>query len=78
MLALAAAAKEKMPAPALRTWHFSPVLITPDTLPTVPDTLHLNFPMHTVINDYSIASAYNGNLISPIQSEVFYDRLPYW
>ena len=74
MLALAATAKEKMPAPALRTWHFSPVLITPDTLPTVPDTLHLNFPMHTAINDYSIASAYNGNFVSPIQSKLFFDR----
>ena len=63
-----------MPAPALRTWHFSPVLITPDTLPTVPDTLHLNFPMHTAINDYSIASAYNGNFVSPIQSKLFFDR----
>ena len=74
MFATIVAAKEKMPAPALRTWHFSPVLITPDTLPTVPDTLHLNFPMHTAINDYSIASAYNGNFVSPIQSKLFFDR----
>ena len=74
LVAATVAAKEKMPAPALRTWHFSPVLITPDTLPTVPDTLHLNFPMHTAINDYSIASAYNGNFVSPIQSKLFFDR----
>ena len=63
-----------MPAPALRTWHFSPVLITPDTLPAIPDTTHLNFPMATPINDYSIANAYNGNFISPIQPKIFFDR----
>ena len=68
------AGKEKMPAPALRTWHFSPVLITPDTLPTVTDTLHLNYPMQTPVNDYSIANAYNGNFISPIQPKIYFDR----
>ena len=63
-----------MPAPALRTWHFSPVLITPDTLPDVNDSLHLNFPMQTAINGYSIANSYNGNFVSPIQSKLFFDR----
>jgi len=71
------AAKEKMPVPALRTWHFSPVLITPDTLYDIPDTLVWNYPMQTVINDYSIANAYNGNLISPIQSKIYFDRRTY-
>ena len=74
LVALTATAKEKMPVPAFRTWHFSPVLVTPDTIRELPDTLQMNFPMHTVINDYSIANAYNGNFISPIQSKVFFDR----
>ena len=33
--------------------------------------------MQTVINDYSIANAYNGNLISPIQSKIYFDRRTY-
>ena len=77
LLAITAAAKEKMPAPALRTWHFSPTLVTPDTIQEVHDTLKLNYPMQTVINDYSIANAYNGNLISPIQPKIYFDRRAY-
>ena len=77
LIAITVAGKEKMPTPALRTWHFSPVLITPDTLYDIPDTLVWNYPMQTVINDYSIANAYNGNLISPIQSKIYFDRRTY-
>ena len=74
LLALTAAGKERMPAPALRTWHFSPVLITPDTLNDLPDTLRTNYPMQTMLNNYSIASAYNGNIVSPIEAKVYFDR----
>lgn len=77
LLVITAAAKEKMPTPVIRTWHFSPVLITPDTLPDLPDTVKMNYPMQTVINDYSIANAYNGNLISPIQPKMYFDRRAY-
>ena len=63
-----------MPAPALRTWHFSPMLITPDTIYDIPDTVSTNFPMHTVVNDYSIASSYNGNFVTPIQAKIYFDR----
>lgn len=69
-----ASAKERMPVPDFRTWHFSPVLIAPDTLYELPDTLRINYPMQTVINNYSIASAYNGNLVSPIQPKIYFDR----
>jgi len=74
LMATAVAGKEKMPTPALRTWHFSPMLITPDTLQDLPDTLRLNYPMQTVLNDYSMSLAYNGNLISPVQSKLYFDR----
>ena len=77
LLVITAAAKEKMPTPVIRTWHFSPVLITPDTLPDLPDTVKMNYPMQTVINDYSISNAYNGNLISPIQPKIYFDRRAY-
>lgn len=72
--ALVATAKERMPVPDFRAWHFSPVLISPDTIYCLPDTLRTNYPMQTVINDYSIAAAYNGNLVSPIQPKIFFDR----
>ena len=71
---LMAAAKEKMPVPMFRTWHFSPVVVIPDTIYELPDTLQTNYPMLTVINDYSIANAYNGNFVSPIQPKLFFDR----
>ena len=66
-----------MPAPAFRTWHFSPVIVTPDTLYELPDTLHTNFPMQTAINDYSISNAYNGNFVSPVQPKLYFDRQMY-
>lgn len=74
---MVAASKEKMPVPAFRTWHFSPVIVTPDTLYELPDTLHTNFPMQTAINDYSISNAYNGNFVSPVQPKLYFDRQMY-
>ncbi|MBR0309466.1 MAG: putative porin [Paludibacteraceae bacterium] len=68
------AGKERMPAPDFRTWHFSPVVITPDTLNCLPDTMRINYPMQTVINNYSIANSYNGNFVSPIQPKIYFDR----
>ncbi len=41
---------------------------------TKVDTGWLNMPMRNVQNDYSIANAYNGNMVSPIQSMVYFDR----
>ena len=38
------------------------------------DTAFLNYPMRDVINDYSIANSYNGNLVSPIESKIWFDR----
>ncbi|MBQ9339247.1 MAG: putative porin [Paludibacteraceae bacterium] len=40
----------------------------------VVDTASQNYPMRNVLNDRSIAWAYNGNLISPTQSKVYFDR----
>jgi hypothetical protein len=39
-----------------------------------PDTLHLNFQNLNHIDQFSIANAYRGNLGSPIQPRVFFDR----
>lgn len=38
------------------------------------DTGWLNVPMRNLPNDYSIANAYNGNAVSPIQAKVYFCR----
>lgn len=38
------------------------------------DTSGINLPMRDVFNDQSIAWTYNGNLISPAQSKIYFDR----
>lgn len=38
------------------------------------DTSAFNLPMRDVFNDQSIAWTYNGNLISPAQSRIYFDR----
>lgn len=38
------------------------------------DTTFMNQPMKSMINDYSIANTYNGNIVSPLQSMLFFDR----
>ena len=38
------------------------------------DTMPQNLPMRNVLNDRSIAWAYNGNIVSPAQSKVYFDR----
>ena len=38
------------------------------------DTAHLNFQDDNAIDKFSIANSYNGNLGSPIQSKIYFDR----
>ncbi len=56
----------------IKTWKLGEGLIRVDT--TSVDTSYVNLPMRDVVNDYSIANSYNGNLISPIESKIFFDR----
>ncbi len=56
----------------LRTWTIGEALIRVDTVPA--DTTYWHLPNRTVINDYSIANSYNGNLISPIEPKIYFDR----
>jgi len=65
-------AKEKEFTSVIKSWHYSDALAVADTL--CVDTSHWNYPMRDVINDYSIANSYNGNLISPIESKIYFDR----
>lgn len=43
-----------------------------DSIPT--DTAHLNFQNNNPIDRFSIANSWNGNLGSPLQSKLYFDR----
>lgn len=53
-------------------WHMPNDYGIADT--THIDTSGINLPMRDVFNDQSIAWNYNGNLISPAQSRIYFDR----
>ncbi len=56
----------------MKTWRLSDQLGLTDSIR--PDTLHLNYNMNNAVDNNSIANAYNGNLVSPIQSKIYFDR----
>lgn len=56
----------------IKTWQLHNDYSQPDTLPI--DTSYLNLPMQRMPDAYSIANAYNGNIVSPVQSKIYFDR----
>ncbi len=56
----------------VKSWHLDRDLIQADTVAV--DSSYVNLPMRNVINDYSIANSYNGNIVSPIESKIYFDR----
>ncbi len=64
--------KEKDVKMRMRMWTLGEGLIRVDTVPA--DTSYWNLPDRNVVNDYSIANSYNGNLVSPIESKIYFDR----
>lgn len=64
-------AKKKVKT-SIKAWNMSNDYGIADTVSI--DTLPVNFPMRDVLQDRSIAWAYNGNLISPTQSKIYFDR----
>jgi len=56
----------------VKTWHISDQFAVVDTIPV--DTLHLNYQISNPIDRFSIANSFNGNLGSPIQSKLYFDR----
>ena len=38
------------------------------------DSSYLNFAMRDVLYDYSICNTFNGNIVSPVQSAIYFDR----
>lgn len=56
----------------VKTWRVSDRFGTADSIPV--DTLHLNYQISNPIDRFSIANSFNGNLGSPIQSKLYFDR----
>ena len=56
----------------VKTWHVVSPIATVDSIPV--DTLHVNFQDVNPIDRFSIANSFNGNLGSPIQSKLYFNR----
>ena len=56
----------------VKTWHIRDVFAAVDSIPV--DTVPLNYQISNPIDRFSIANSYNGNLGSPIQSKLYFDR----
>ena len=65
-------AEEKV-VPIIRAWQLDKWSGVADTLATI-DSSYMHFPMRDKLNDYSISNVGNSNLISPIQSRIYFDR----
>ena len=56
----------------VKNWRITDQLATVDSIPV--DTMHLNYQISNPIDRFSIANSYNGNLGSPVQSKIYFDR----
>ncbi len=68
----AMAAKTKLPKTVIRAWTLPHPIALADTQRL--DTSFLNFPMRNELYDLSICNLYNGNLVSPVMSAIYFDR----
>lgn len=59
----------------LKTWRINDKFATADSLS--PDTAHLNFQSDNHIDKFSILNSFRGNLGSPIQSKLYFNRPGY-
>lgn len=66
------AADEKVPT-HIRAWQLDKWTGVADTLAGV-DTTYMDHPMRSQLNDYSISNITNSNIVSPVQSRVYFDR----
>ena len=68
------AAKTKLPKTVVHRWHIPSYTGVADSIEGM-DTSYIHFPMRDVLYDYSIMNEYNGNLVSPVQSALYFQRL---
>ena len=69
---MAAQTSDKDVKTVIRAWRLPNDLGVADTV--VIDSSFLNLPMKEMPHTYSIANSYNGNLVSPIESKIYFDR----
>lgn len=65
-------AKTKMPKTVIHSWQLPRPLDLADTVPV--DSSFMNFAMRNEQYDLSICNLYNGNLVSPVMSAVYFNR----
>jgi len=56
----------------VKSWHISDRFAVADSIPV--DTIPINYQNANPIDRFSIANSFNGNLGSPIQSKLYFDR----
>lgn len=61
-----------VPDQFVKTWRLSDKFATVDSIPV--DTAHINFQDVNSIDRFSISNSFNGNLGSPLQSKLYFDR----
>ena len=66
-------ANEKTVPTVIKAWQLDPWTGVADTLSGI-DSSYLHLPMRDVLNDYSISNTTNSNLISPVQSRIYFSR----
>ena len=72
-IAVGIMASEKAVPTVIKAWNLDQWTGVADTLQGI-DSSYLHLPMRDVLNDYSISNTGNSNLISPVQSRVYFAR----
>lgn len=65
-------AKDKTVKTIIRSWQLPLSFGVADT--ACVDTAFQDFPMRDMLNDYSISNVWNGNIVSPVQSRIYFAR----
>jgi len=72
MLATPMWGKEKLPKTVVKNWQLPQPLNLADTVPV--DSSFMNFAMRNELYDHSICNLWNGNLVSPTMSAIYFNR----
>lgn len=68
------AAQTKAVPTVIRAWQLDAWTGVADTVSTI-DTSYMHYPMRNALNNYSISNTTNSNLISPVQSRIYFSRI---
>ena len=66
-------AQDKAVPTVIKAWHLDAWTGVADTLTGI-DSSYLHLPMRDALNNYSISNTTNSNLISPVQSRLYFSR----